>query len=464
MATLEKLEGSLVKLTIEIPADTFEAAVQQAYINTAKNYNVPGFRKGKAPRKVIENTYGSVVFFSDAFDIAYLEAYSAAIVEHGIQPLSRPEISIEDMGEVEGNAVVFTVTVPVRPDVTLGQYKGIEVVKREYNVTDEMVQTELASEQEKVARYVDVERAIESGDLVNLDYSGSVDGVKFDGGTAEDQQLSIGSGMFIPGFEEQLVGMSVGDEGDITTTFPEEYHAPDLAGKEAVFHVKINAIQVKELPELDDEFAKDVSEFDTLDALRDAKRKALEESFAESSKNEMENDAMGKIVEQAEVEIPSVLVDNQLEYMIQDMTYRLGMQGISIESYCEYTGTTPEAMRETMRPDAERRIKGQLVLEAVAAKEEIKASEEEVDAKVGEYAARLTRTVEEIKQEMSAEDRMYFEDQVVFEKTIAAIMESVVLVDPPVVEEAAEEEKSEEKPKPKRKPAAKKKVTEPEAE
>ena len=263
MATMEKLEGSKVKLTIEVAADEFEKAVEKAYLKTKKNFNVPGFRKGHAPRKVIENAYGWLVFFDDAFDIAYPEVYEAAVREHEITPVDRPEISI--LSCEQGAPVVFTAEVAVKPEVTLGAYKGIEVEKQEYNVTDEMVEAEIQKEREKIASTVEVTgRAVADGDKVNLDYSGSVDGVKFDGGTAENQELTIGSGMFIPGFEEQMVGMNVGEEKDITVTFPEQYHSEELAGKEAVFHVKVNAIEETVLPEADDEFAKDVSEFDTI--------------------------------------------------------------------------------------------------------------------------------------------------------------------------------------------------------
>ena len=247
MATMEKLEGSKVKLTIEVSAEQFEAATQKAYQKAGKRFNVPGFRKGKAPRKVIENMYGPLAFFDDAFDIVYPEAYQAAIAEQGVEPVDRPDVSIETLPEGE-TPLVFSLVVAVKPEVELGAYKGIEVEKRAYNVTDDEVDAAIAQLQEGVARMVDVDRPVENGDTVNLDYSGSVDGVKFDGGTAQGQTLTIGSGQFIPGFEEQMVGMAVGEEKDIEVTFPEEYHAENLAGKKAVFAVKVNGIQARSCP------------------------------------------------------------------------------------------------------------------------------------------------------------------------------------------------------------------------
>ena len=370
MATMEKLEGSKVKLTIEVSAEQFEAATQKAYQKAGKRFNVPGFRKGKAPRKVIENMYGPLAFFDDAFDIVYPEAYQAAIAEQGVEPVDRPDVSIETLPDGE-NPLVFSLVVAVKPEVELGAYKGIEVEKRAYNVTDDEVDAAIAQLQEGVARMVDVDRPVENGDTVNLDYSGSVDGVKFDGGTAQGQTLTIGSGQFIPGFEEQMVGMAVGEEKDIEVTFPEEYHAENLAGKKAVFAVKVNGIQVKELPALDDEFAKDVSEYDTLEALRDAKRQELLEQAEKNAKIQKENDVVRKAVENATVEVPDAMVERQIDSFLQDMGYRLQMQGISLEDYLKYTNTEISALRDQYRADAALRVKSQLVLEAISKAEAI---------------------------------------------------------------------------------------------
>lgn len=444
MATMEKMAGSKVKLTVEVDAARFEEATQQAYRKTGKKYNVPGFRKGKAPRRMIESMYGPLVFFDEAFDIVYPDVYKEALEEHGIEPVGRPDVSIEELGSLaENKPVVFSVEIPVYPEVKLGAYKGIEVEKQAYTVTDEMVENEIRQEQEKVARYVDVDRAVENGDEVNLDYSGSVDGVKFDGGTAEGQNLVIGSGMFIPGFEEKMVGMQAGEERDIELRFPEQYHAKDLAGKEAVFHVKVNSVRVKELPELDDAFAQDVSTFDTLEELRSDKRAKLEENFAQQARVRMENEAVKKIIEGTEMEIPDAMVDRQIDYMLQDTAYRLSMQGMSLEDYCKYTGMTLDSLRAQMREDALRRVQGQIVLGEVTKAEDVKATEEDIDAQIEEYAQRLGKAVEDVKKNITDDDRAYFEEQVVLDKTIALILEHVVEVEPAAQEDVAQEKADE---------------------
>lgn len=430
MATMEKLEGSKVKLTIEVSAEQFEAATQKAYQKAGKRFNVPGFRKGKAPRKVIENMYGPLAFFDDAFDIVYPEAYQAAIAEQGVEPVDRPDVSIETLPDGE-NPLVFSLVVAVKPEVELGAYKGIEVEKRAYNVTDDEVDAAIAQLQEGVARMVDVDRPVENGDTVNLDYSGSVDGVKFDGGTAQGQTLTIGSGQFIPGFEEQMVGMTVGEEKDIEVTFPEEYHAEQLAGKKAVFAVKVNGIQVKELPALDDEFAKDVSEYDTLEALREAKRKELLEQAEKNAKIEKENDVVRKAVENATVEIPDAMVERQIDSFLQDLGYRLQMQGISLEDYLKYTNSEISALRDQYRADAALRVKSQLVLEAIGKAEAIEAAPEEISDKVAEYAKQFgNMTAEDFEKNLQPDDRQYFADQVVVEKTLALLVDSAKEVAP----------------------------------
>ncbi len=425
MATMEKLEGSKVKLTIEIAADEFEKAVQEAYLKTRKKYSVPGFRKGHAPRKVIENAYGWIVFFDDAFDLVYPNAYEAAVQEHGITPVDRPDVSIVSVEQ--GAPIVFTAEVAVKPEVTLGAYKGIEVEKQEYNVTDEMVEAEIDKEREKIASTSEItDRPVANGDKINLDYSGSVDGVKFEGGTAEGQELTIGSGTFIPGFEEQLVGMNPGEEKDITVTFPEKYHSEELAGKEAVFHVKVNAILETNLPEADDEFAKDVSEFDTIAELRADKRKKLEEAEALHAKNVRENALITKACENATVEIPEAMIERQIDHMLNDIRYRLSMQGISLEDYCKYTGSSIEAMRKEMRGDAEKRVKSQLVLEAISKAEALEATAEEIEQKLDEYAAQFGDKAESFKKGLTEEDKLYFADQIVLDKTIALLCDNAV--------------------------------------
>lgn len=427
MATIERKEHNIAKLTITVDAETFAAAVQQAYFKTAKHYNIPGFRKGHAPRKVIENMYGEGVFFEDAFEIVWGDAYDAALDEFELVAVDKPTLDIEKIGLAEG--VVFTAEVQLKPEVTLGAYKGIEVEKPTYTVEDADVDREIEQEREKNARFVGVERPVENGDRVILDYSGSVDGVPFDGGTAEEQTLVIGSGTFIPGFEEQIIGMRAGEEKNITVTFPQEYHAENLAGKEAVFAVKVRDVHVKELPALDDEFAKDVSEFDTLEELRAAKRKTMEERAARNEKTATENVCIKAVCDAATVEVPACMTDRQINYMLQDMAYRLSMSGISLEDYCKYTGTDLEALRESYRTEAEARVKMQLVIEAVGKAEKIACTDEELEAEIAEYAEQNGTDVESFKAQLKEDDFDYLRDRKVAEKTIQLIVDNAVFTE-----------------------------------
>ncbi len=426
MATIEKLEHDQVKLTIEIDADTFNAALQQAYVKNGKHYNIAGFRKGKAPRKVIESMYGEGVFFEDAFELCWGDAYDAALEENGLTAVDKPTLDIEKIGKDEG--VVFTAVVQLKPTVKLGAYKGIEVEQPTYTVEDADVNAEIEKEREKNARFVDVERAVENGDRVVIDYSGSVDGVQFDGGTAEEQTLVIGSNTFIPGFEEQLIGMNVGEERDITVTFPEEYHAENLAGKEAVFHIKLHNVQFKELPELDDEFAKDVSEFDTLAELIADKRKKMEEQAAKNEKIAIENIALKTVCDNAEVEVPECMTERQANYMLRDMGYRLQMSGISLEDYCRYVGTDLNALKASYHDEAASRVKMQLVIEAVGKAENIACTDEEIAEVIKEYAENNDMPVEEFEKQISDDDREFLSDRRIAEKTVALIVDNVKLV------------------------------------
>lgn len=426
MATIEKLEHDQVKLTIEIDADTFNAALQQAYVKNGKHYNIAGFRKGKAPRKVIESMYGEGVFFEDAFELCWGDAYDAALEENGLTAVDKPTLDIEKIGKDEG--VVFTAVVQLKPTVKLGAYKGIEVEQPTYTVEDADVNAEIEKEREKNARFVDVERAVENGDRVVIDYSGSVDGVQFDGGTAEEQTLVIGSNTFIPGFEEQLIGMNVGEERDITVTFPEEYHAENLAGKEAVFHIKLHNVQFKELPELDDEFAKDVSEFDTLAELIADKRKKMEEQAAKNEKIAIENIALKTVCDNAEVEVPECMTERQANHMLRDMGYRLQMSGISLEDYCRYVGTDLNALKASYHDEAASRVKMQLVIEAVGKAENVTCTDEEIAEVIKEYAENNDMPVEEFEKQISDDDREFLSDRKIAEKTVALIVDNVKLV------------------------------------
>lgn len=424
MASFEKLESNKVKLGMTISAEDFDKAVDKAYLKLRKTITVPGFRKGHAPKGVIEKAYGWYVFVDDAFDEAYPAVYEAAVKEHDVKPVDRPDITI--LSAEKGEDVAFEAVVTVMPEVSLGQYKGIEVEKQEYNVTDEMVNAEIERERENVARMIDVERPVENGDEVELDYSGTVDGVKFEGGTAEHQTLVIGSGMFIPGFEEQMIGMNVGEEKDLNVKFPDEYHSDELKGKDAVFHVKVHAVRVKELPEADDEFAKDVSEFNTIAELRDHKKEELEKKAMNEANAKKENDVIEKAVANATVDIPDVMIDRQADRMLNDIRYRLSMQGISLEDYCKYTGTKTEVMKAEMKNEAERRVKTQLVLDAIMKAEGIKAENDEVEKKIDEYCAQFDDKAEEFKAKLNEDDKAYFEDQVLLDKTINMLVDSAI--------------------------------------
>ena len=425
MATCEKLENNRAKLTITVSPDAFGSAIERAYRKNAQRYNVPGFRKGKAPKRVIENLYGESTFYEDAFKLVWGEAYDASLHEHELAAIDEPELDITTIGVAEG--VVFTAEVQLMPEVALGAYKGIEVPEPTYTVEDSEVAAELEKEREKNARFIEVDRAVETGDRVVLDYSGSVDAVKFDGGTAEDQLLVIGSGTFIPGFEEQLVGMKAGEEKDISVRFPDDYQE-HLAGKDAVFAVKIKAVQVKELPAFDDEFAKDISDFDTLEALLADKKAKM---TAQAEKNRLiaiENVALKTATDNAIVEIPDVLVERQINSMLRDIAYRLSTSGLSLEDYCKYTGTDLPALKESYRAEARERVKTQLVIEAVVKAEQLECSDEDLAALIAEYAAGSGKTPEEFSASLSEDDREYLADRAKAQKAVKLITDGAVLI------------------------------------
>ena len=424
MATIEKLENNRAKLTISVSPEAFGAAVQKAYQKTANRYNVPGFRKGKAPRKVIENMYGESAFYEEAFDLVWGDAYDAALAEHKLTAVDKPSLDITAIG-LDG--VVFTAEVQLKPEVTLGAYQKLEVPEPDFAVKDEEVLAEIEKEREKSARFVEVDRAVENGDRVILDYSGSVNGEKFDGGTAEDQLLVIGSGSFIPGFEEQLVGLKAGEEKDISVKFPDEYSAP-LAGKDAVFAIKIKAVQVKELPELDDEFAKDISDFDTLDALKADKKAKMEEKAEQNRKTAIENIALQKAADNAIVDIPDVMIERQINYMLRDIAYQLSRSGLSLEDYVKYTGTDMNGLKESYRAEATARVKMQLVIEAIGEKEGVTCTEEDMKALIAEYAEGSGKSAEEFENTLKDDDREYLSDNVLARKAVKIVTDSAVLV------------------------------------
>lgn len=374
---VEKLEKNMAKLTIEVPAEEFEKAIETAYQKNKGKINVQGFRKGKAPRKMIEKMYGASIFYEEAANAIIPTAYENALGEcEDLEIVSQPDIEVTQIES--GKNFIFTAEVALKPEVTLGDYKGIEVEKADVTVTDEEVDAEINRERENSARVITVEdRAVADGDIANIDFEGFVDGEAFEGGKGESYELTIGSHTFIDTFEEQLVGKNIGDEVEVNVTFPEEYHAPDLAGKPAVFKVKINGIQAKELPELDDDFAQDVSEFDTMAEYKEDVKKKLEEKKKTEADNAKEEAVVAKIVENATMEIPDAMLDTQVRQMVNDFAQRLQMQGLSFEQYMQFTGATPEQLLEQMRPQAKERIESRLVLEAVVKAENIEATEEE---------------------------------------------------------------------------------------
>lgn len=415
--TVEKISSNKVKLSFDIDAAKFDEAMGKAYIKVRGQVAIPGFRKGHAPRKMIENMYGEGVFYDEAFELIFDEVYGPAIDENKLEVVDRPQVDIQQIGT--GKNLQFTCEVFVKPDVTLGEYKGVEVKKEHTLVTEDDVNAEIEKERNKQAAEVSVDdRAVAEGDTVNLDYSGSVDGVKFAGGTAEDQTLKIGSHTFIPGFEEQMVGMNIGEEKDLNVTFPTEYHAPDLAGKEAVFHVKVNSITETQLPALDDDFAKDISEFDTLDAYKADVRAKLEAQAAERDNNAFTNAVIEKVMANATVEIPDAMVERQIDSMVRNFEARLAQQGLKLADFMKYTGQDEKSFRNQYRDQAEKSVRANLVLEAVENVEKFEAAEEEIDAEIEKFAKQIGQNVEDLKKNLTEGDREYFKADVIRDKAV----------------------------------------------
>ncbi len=393
---VEKLEKNMAKLTVEVPAEQFEAALKTSYNKNKNKFNIPGFRKGKAPQAMIEKMYGVGVFYEDAVDEAINASYPDAAKESGLEIVSRPEISIEQVEK--GKSFIYVATVATKPEVTLGEYKGIEVEKAKPEVTDADVEAELKKVQEQNSRLVSVEdRAVADGDQTVIDFEGFVDGKAFEGGKAEDYTLVIGSHSFIDTFENQLIGKNIGDDVEVNVTFPAEYHAAELAGKPATFKVKIKEIKMKELPELNDEFASEVSEFETLDAYKEDVKNKLAETKQAQATAENENNVVQKVVDNAQMDIPAPMVDEQVRNMIEDYARRLQSQGISFDQYLQFTGSTIEQLQEQMRPQAELRLRTRLVLEAVVAAEKIEPSEELVEAEIKKMSENYKMDAEQIK-------------------------------------------------------------------
>lgn len=417
---VENLEKNMAKLTIEVAAEGLEKALNAAYQKQKKNISIPGFRKGKVPRAMVEKMYGPAVFYEDAVNSLIPQEYSKAAEESGLDIVSQPEINVEQIEK--GKPFIFTAEVAVKPEVTLGEYKGLEVPKADLEVTEEEIEAELKKEQEKNARTVHVEdRPAENGDKVTIDFEGFVDGVAFEGGAGKDYPLTLGSHTFIPGFEEQLVGVSLEQPVDVKVTFPEDYQAEELKGKEAVFKCVIHKIEKKELPELDDDFAKDVSEFDTLEEYKKEIKDNLEKKKADTAKTEKENAVVDKAIENATMEIPEAMVKTQVNQMIDDFARRIQSQGLTMDQYMQFTGSTMETMQEQMRPQSMKRIQSRLVLEKVAEVENIQISDEKLDEE-------LTKLAEMYKMELDKFKEMiddYQKDQM---KKDLAVQEAVTLM------------------------------------
>lgn len=407
---VEKLEKNTAKLTIELPAEDFDNAMQEAYKKQKKTFSVPGFRKGKVPKQMIEKMFGPEVFYEEAANILLGNDYPKSAEESELKILSRPEIDITQIKK--GEPFIYTALVAVYPEFELGEYKGIEVPIQDREVTDEDLKKELDRELEKNSRMVTVEdRPAQMGDICNIDYAGTVDGVPFDGGTSQGYDLELGSNTFIPGFEEQLVGVSTGEEKDVKVTFPEEYHADDLKGKEAVFHCKLNKIQNKEIPELDDEFAQDVSEFDTLDEYKEDLKKQVAERKKTMADNADINAALDYLVKNTTIDLSELIINDQADNMFRNYANNFASQGMSMDQYLNMLGQTAEQFKEMMKPEAEKQLKAQFILEKVAEKEDIKATDEQVDEKLSDMAKSYGMELDKLKEIFSEDYLEQFKEE-----------------------------------------------------
>lgn len=450
--SVEKLENSMAKLTIEVAFDEFDKSVEKVYQKQKNRINVPGFRKGKAPRKMIEKIYGEGMFYEEAANDCINKAYFDAVKDIDLEITSQPEVEIV---QVEKNKpFIFTATVATKPPVKLGKYKGVEIEKRDEAATDEAVEQAINKERESNARMIDIDdRPVKDGDIVTIDYEGSIDGVPFDGGKAEGHALTIGSHSFIDTFEDQLIGKNIGDDVEVNVTFPKEYHAENLAGKPALFKVKIHAIQCKELPELDDDFAQDVSEFDTFKEYKADVKKKLDEQAAKDAKFIKTREAVSAAAENSEVEIPEPMIETQVTYLIDNFARRLQMQGLSIDQYMKYTGLNEASMREQMKPEAVKNIRSRLTLEAIVAAEKIEVSDEEFEKELEKMSTNYGMKLEDLKNTITPEETKEIKMDLAVEKAEAFLLENAKEVKP---KKAAKEDKADKAEKAEKKPAAKK--------
>lgn len=425
-AELLKKEGNQVTFKITVDNDKFEGAVTKAYNKNKGKFNIPGFRKGKAPKQIIESQYGKGVFYNDAIDMLFPEIYPKALDELDIDPIARPDLDIEEISK--DNGLVMVVNVEVKPEVNLGEYKGIEIAKPDYTVNEDEVNLRLEEMRNKASRLVDVERAIENGDNTVIDFEGFVDGVAFEGGKGEDYSLVIGSNTFIPGFEEQLVGKNKGEEVEVNVEFPAEYHAENLAGKPATFKVTVKNVQKKELPELNDGFAADTTEFNTLEELKKDLKAKVEEEAKNRADAEMKNSLVEKVSEGTELEVPEAMVETQIDNMLMELNYQLQYQGLQLEQLLQMTGRTIEELRNEKREEATKLVKSSLILEAIAKAENVEVSEEEVNAEVEKMAKMYNMEADKIKSMMKATDLEDIKGQLKIRKTIDLLVDSAKLV------------------------------------
>ena len=422
---VERLEHNMAKLIIEVSAEELESAIQKAYLKERGKVVVPGFRKGKVPRQVMEKMFGVEVFYEDAANTIIPKAYADACAECELEIYSQPSIEVTQIEK--GKPFIFTAEVAVKPEVKLGEYKGVEVDKISNRVTAKEIDAKLEEEREKNARVINVEgRPVQDKDEVILDFEGFVDGVAFEGGKGENYPLTIGSGSFIPGFEEALIGAEIGAEVDVNVTFPEEYHSADLAGKPAVFKCTVHEIKAKELPELDDEFASEVSEFDTLEELKADIKAKIKEQKNKEGKDAQEEQAIDAIIAASEMDIPDAAVETEARQMVDSFAQRIQMQGLTMEQYMQFTGMTADSMKEEMRPQALKRIQTRLVLDAVAVAENVEIAEEKVDAKIDEMAAMYNMPVEDLKKFMSDNERAEIKKDLAIEAAVEVILANVV--------------------------------------
>ena len=425
---VEKLEKNMATLTIEVSAEDLDKAMEKAYQKQKSRISLPGFRKGKAPRKMIESMYGKGVFMEDAVNSLVPQEYTKALGECDLEIVSQPEINVTQMEP--GKALIFTADVAVKPEVTLGDYKGVEVPKSEIAVTDEEVDAEVKKEQDKNARTVAVEdRAAANGDITTIDFEGFVDGVAFEGGKGTDYALTLGSGTFIPGFEDQLVGANTGDHVEVKVTFPEEYQAKELAGKEAVFQCDVKKIETKEVPELDDEFAKDVSEFDTLAEYKEDVKKKLTEKKEKEARTAKENAAVDKAIENAQMDIPELMTKTECRQMMDDFSRRMQQQGLSMEQYFQFTGQSMDKMMEDMKPQALKRIQTRLVLEKVAEAENIQPSEEEITEEIQKMADAYKMEADKIREAIGESGLEQMKKDMAVQKAVTVIADAAVEVE-----------------------------------